>query len=145
MTHSKTRKKLTKSERYVFFDLGVRRLAEREGTRPPRETMGGLLEQFIGLELLRSAHIKGRGAKIRFWRDPDGPEVDWIIDEDGIYIPIEVKWTENPASSDIRHLEVFLSEYKSAKAGFLVCQVPRKAKLSDRIFALPWQSINDVF
>jgi len=145
LTHSKTRKKLTKSERYVFFDLGVRRLAAREGTRPPRETMGGLLEQFIGLELLRSAHIKGRGAKIRFWRDPDGPEVDWIIDEDGIYIPIEVKWTENPASSDIRHLEVFLSEYKSAKAGFLVCQVPRKAKLSDRIFALPWQSINDVF
>ena len=145
LTHSKTRKKLTKSERYVFFDLGVRRLAAREGTRPPRETMGGLLEQFIGLELLSSAHIKGRGAKIRFWRDPDGPEVDWIIDEDGIYIPIEVKWTENPASSDIRHLEVFLSEYKSAKAGFLVCQVPRKAKLSDRIFALPWQSINDVF
>ena len=144
MTHSKTRKKLTKSEKYLFFDLGVRRLAAHEGTRLPREIMGMLFEQFIGLELLRSAHIKGGGVKIRFWRDPDGPEVDWVIDEDGAYTPLEVKWTENPGRSDIRHLEVFLSEYKSAKQGFLICQVPRKTKLSERIFALPWQSINDV-
>ncbi|MBI5124053.1 MAG: DUF4143 domain-containing protein, partial [Candidatus Omnitrophica bacterium] len=145
LTRSKTRKKLTRSEKYLFFDLGVRRLAAHEGTRPPRDTMGTLFEQFIGLELLRSAHIKGHSAKIRFWRDPDGPEVDWVIDEDGIYTPMEVKWTDNPTQSDIRHLEVFLSEYKSAKSAFLVCHVPHKAKLSKKVFALPWQSIDDVF
>jgi len=144
LTKSKTRKKLTKSDKYLFFDLGVRRLAAHEGTKPPRETMGVLFEQFIGLELLRSVHTKSHGTKIRFWRDPDGPEVDWIIDEDSIYTPIEVKWTENPAPSDIRHLEIFLSEYKSAKTGFLVCQAPRKVKLSEKIFALPWQSIDEV-
>lgn len=144
LTQSKTRKKLTKSDKYLFFDLGVRRLAAGEGTKPPRETMGILFEQFIGLELLRSAHIKGRQTKIRFWRDPDGPEVDWIIDEDGIYTPLEVKWTDNPSSSDIRHLEVFLSEYKSAKEGFLICQAKRKVKLSEKITALPWQAINEI-
>ncbi len=144
LTKSKTRKKLTKSDKYLFFDLGVRRLAAHEGTRPPRDTMGMLFEQFIGLELLRSAHIKSHGAKIRFWRDPDGPEVDWVIDEDGIYTPLEVKWTDNPTAGDIRHLEVFLSEYKSAKTAFLICRVPRKAKLSEKIFALPWQSIVSV-
>lgn len=144
LTKSKTRKKLTKSEKYLFFDLGVRRLAAHEGTRPPRDTMGMLFEQFIGLELLRNTHIKGHGAKIRFWRDPDGPEVDWVIDEDGIYTPLEVKWTDSPMAGDIRHLEVFLSEYKSAKTGFLICQVPRKAKLSEKVFALPWQSIDEV-
>jgi len=144
LTRSKTRKKLTKSEKYLFFDLGVRRLAAREGTRPPRETMGTLFEQFVGLELLRGAHIKGHGVKIRFWRDPDGPEVDWVVDEDGVYTPLEVKWTDNPASGDIRHLEVFLSEYRSAKSGFLICRVPRKTKLSDRITALPWQAIGDI-
>jgi predicted AAA+ superfamily ATPase len=145
LTQSKTRKKLTKSEKYLFFDLGVRRLAAHEGIKLPRDTMGMLFEQFVGLELLRSVHTKGRGAKIRFWRDPDGPEVDWVVDEDGIYIPLEVKLTENPAPSDIRHLEVFLREYKSAKAGFLLCRVPRKAKLSEKVFALPWQSIDEIF
>ncbi len=133
LTQSKTRKKLTKSEKYLFFDLGVRRLAAHEGTRPPRDAMGTLFEQFIGLELLRNVHIKGQGIKIRFWRDPDGPEVDWVVDAEGVYTPLEVKLTGNPSSSDIRHLEVFLSEYKSAKEGFLVCQVPRKTKLSANI------------
>lgn len=144
LTQSKTRKKLTKSDKYLFFDLGVRRIAAHEGIRPPRETIGTLFEQFIGLELLRSAHIKGHGTKIRFWRDPDGPEVDWIIDTEGIFIPLEIKLTQNPASNDIRHLEVFLSEYKSAKTGFLICQVPRKIKLSEKVFALPWQSIAQI-
>jgi len=144
LTKSKTRKKLTKSEKYLFFDMGVRRLAAHEGTRPPRDTMGMLFEQFVGLELLRSTHIRGHGTKIRFWRDPDGPEVDWVIDEDGIYTPLEVKWTDNPTAGDIRHLEVFLSEYKSVKTGFLICRVPRKAKLSEKVFALPWQSIDEV-
>lgn len=145
LTKSKTRKKLTKSEKYLFFDLGVRRLAAREGARPPIDTMGLLFEQFIGLELLKSVRTNDQRANIRFWRDPDGPEVDWIVDENGEYIPIEVKWTENPAPGDIRHLEIFLSEYKSAKAGFLVCRVPRKVKLSEKIYALPWQFVNDVF
>lgn len=144
LTHSKTRKKLTKSDKYLFFDLGVRRLAAREGTKLSRDTMGLIFEQFIGLELLRSAHTNGKGDKIRFWRDPDGPEVDWVVDADGVYTPIEVKWTENPTSADIRHLEVFLSEYKAAGTGYLVCRVPRKAKLSDRIFALPWQAIDEI-
>ncbi|MFH1692203.1 MAG: AAA family ATPase [Candidatus Omnitrophota bacterium] len=145
LTQSKTRKKLTKSDKYLFFDLGVRRIAAHEGTRLPRETMGMLFEQFIGLELLRGAHIKGRGTKIRFWRDPDGPEVDWIIDTEGIFTPLEIKLTQNPASNDIRHLEVFLSEYESAKTGFVICQVPRKIKLSEKVFALPWQSIVQIF
>lgn len=145
LTQSKTRKKLTKSEKYLFFDLGVRRLAAQEGIKLPRDTMGMLFEQFVGLELLRSVHTKGRKVKIRFWRDPDGPEVDWVIDGDGIYVPLEVKLTENPSLSDIRHLEVFLSEYKSAKEGFLICRVPRRTKLSEKVFALPWQSMDEVF
>ncbi len=145
LTQSKTRKKLTKSEKYLFFDLGVRRLAAREGTKLSRDAMGRIFEQFIGLELLRFAHVQGHGVKIRFWRDPDGPEVDWVIDKDGVYTPLEVKWTANPTLSDIKHLEVFLSEYKSTKPGFLVCQVTRKAKLSEKVFALPWQSIREAF
>jgi len=144
LTQSKTRKKLTKSDKYLFFDLGVRRLAAQEGIKLSRDTLGRIFEQFVGLELLRSAHARGQGVKIRFWRDPDGPEVDWVIDTNGVYIPIEVKLTENPTLGDIRHLEVFLSEYKSAKIGYLICQVPRRAHLSDRVIAMPWSSMGEI-
>jgi len=144
VTHSRTRKKLTKSEKYLFFDLGVRRVAAREGIKPSRETLGCLFEQFVGLELVRCAHVAHRAVAIRFWRDPDGPEVDWVIDEEGAYTPIEVKWTNTPRVEDARSLETFLAEYPSAKAGYLVCHVPRKAKLSDRVTALPWHAIDEL-
>ena len=144
LTHSKTRKKLTKSVKYLFFDLGVRRLAAREGPMLSRDAMGRLFEQFVGLELLRSTHAKNQATRIRFWRDPDGPEVDWVIDDEGMYTPIEVKWTDKPNASDTRHLQVFLSEYRSARAGYLVCQVPRKIRLSDGVTALPWQSLGEL-
>lgn len=144
LSQSKTRKKLTKSEKFLFFDLGVRRVAAREGTKLSRDTMGKIFEQFIGLELLRCIHTSSPMARIRFWRDPDGPEIDWIIDKNGAYTPVEVKWTQNPVPTDIRHLEVFLNEYSSAKIGYLVCQVPRKIKLTSRVFALPWQSVGEL-
>ena len=144
LTQSKTRKKLTKSEKFLFFDLGVRRVAAKEGIKLSRETMGKIFEQFIGLELLRCAHTSSPSTRIRFWRDPDGPEVDWVIDKNGAYTPVEVKWTENPTVSDIRYLEVFLSEYSSAETGYLVCQIPRKIKLSRRVFAIPLQSIKEL-
>ncbi len=147
LTQSKTRKKLTKSEKFLFFDLGVRRVAAREGTKLSRDTMGKIFEQFVGLELVRCTHTNNSGisrARIRFWRDPDGPEIDWVVDKNGAYTPVEVKWTGNPTTSDIRYLEVFLSEYSSAEVGYLVCQIPRKAKLSDRVFAVPWQNVDEL-
>lgn len=144
LTQSKTRKKLTKSDKYLFFDLGVRRLAAKEGTKLSRDTMGRLFEQFVGLELLRAAHAKSQNTRVHFWRDPDGPEVDWVIDQEGVYTPVEVKWTDRPTPGDIRHLEVFLSEYPSGQSGYLVCQVPRQVKLSDKVVALPWQSLDEL-
>ena len=144
LTHSKTRKKLTKAQKYLFFDPGVRRLAAREGPRLPKETMGALLEQFVGLELLRACRLCDRKVRIRFWRDPGGPEVDWVIEEADAYVPIEVKWSSSPTPKDIKHLQLFLSEYRQAKVGYLVCRTPRRLKLADRLFALPWQELDQL-
>jgi predicted AAA+ superfamily ATPase len=144
LTRSKTRKKLTKSERFLFFDLGVRRVAAKEGTKLPRDTMGSIFEQFVGLELLRGARISKGETKIRFWRDPDGPEIDWVIDKNGLYTPIEVKLTDNPLREDTRYLRTFLSEYASAQEGYIVCQAARRVKIGEKITAVPWQEINEL-
>ena len=72
------------------------------------------------------------------WRDAAGPEVDWVLEKEGLYIPIKVKWTNTPINKDIRHLKTFLSEYHSETA-YLVCRVPHRLKLADNIFAIPWQ------
>jgi uncharacterized protein len=142
ITKSTSRKRLTKSCRYLLFDLGVRRLAAAEGTQlgPPR--MGELFEQMIGLELLRMLRLHIPGAKLRFWRDPGGPEVDWVVEHHGRLTPIEVKWSERPTASDARHLEVFLDEYGGNKA-FILCRAPQALAISARTTALPWATLGN--
>ena len=141
ITKSMTRKKLTRSSKYLFFDLGVRRAAAREGTKPAREHWGHLFEQWVGLELIRAARLSTHGDRVFFWRDPDGPEIDWVLERKDELIPIEVKWSSSANETDIRHLKTFLAEYKNAQIGYVVCQAPRKMKLAGQIYALPWQDI----
>ena len=141
ITQSATRKRLTKSSKHLFFDLGVRRAAAREGAALPITTRGFLFEQFVGLEILR--YIRSHALplwRLRFWRDPDGPEVDWVVDEGGVYVPIEVKHTDSPVLSDARHLVTFMSEYKTSGTGYIVCRTPVPVKLSEGLVALPWQN-----
>lgn len=141
LTRSRSRKKLTRSSRWLMFDLGLRRLAAREGTRPTPDRLGQLFEQFVGLELVRAARRQTPAAKVRFWRDPDGPEVDWIFESRQRLLPVEVKWTDKPGPRDARHLLVFLDEYPEAADAFVVCRAPRRLRLADRVLALPWQEL----
>lgn len=141
LTSSSTRKKLTRSDKYLLFDMGVRRLAAHEGRRVLPTRWGQLFEQWVGLELLRWARTAVPSARIRFWRDPDGPEVDWLIDRDGVYTPIEVKWTDSPEARDARHLSCFIKEYPSAKQGYVICRTPSRVKLSPNVLAVPWQEL----
>jgi uncharacterized protein len=144
LSESRTRKKLTKSSRYLFFDLGVRRAAAEEGARPPTRVLGSLFEQFVGLELLRATRQIARNARLRFWRDPDGPEVDWVVLGDEHWLPVEVKWTTAPTERDAHHLHTFLSEYPHAREGFVVCRSPRRFKIAATITAVPWQEIPEL-
>ncbi|MFT5208068.1 MAG: putative AAA+ superfamily ATPase [Candidatus Omnitrophota bacterium] len=145
ITQSKTRKKLTKSQKYLFFDLGVRRIAAKEGIQLPRQALGHIFEQMVGLELIRMARLNANNTTIKFWRDPGGPEVDWIIENNKQWLPIEVKWTDNPQPKDIRHLKVFLNEYSNTEKGYIICRCSHRLKMSNQITAIPWQDIPTLF
>lgn len=142
ITRSATRKKLTRSSRFLLFDMGVRRLCANEGRRVTPERRGGLFEQFVGLELIRHLRFAHPTAQLRFWRDPDGPEVDWVVEVHGRYVPIEVKWSDDPGPSVIKHVLTFLDEYQDqATHGYVVCRSPTRLQLHPRVTAIPWQHL----
>jgi len=141
---SRTRKKLTRSSKFLLFDLGLRRACAREGRRLSAESMGGLLEQWTGLELVRILRSSDLPGRLRFWRDPDGPEVDWVIEVEDRLIPIEVKWTESPGRREARHLLVFLEEHREARMAYVVCRAPRRAVIAPRVTAIPWHEIGSI-
>lgn len=140
---SATRKKLTRSSRYLLFDLGVRRLAAGEGDRLGPERLGELFEQMVALEIIRACRLRAPTARLRFWRDADGPEVDWVVEHEGRLVPVEVKWSDRPSLSDARHLRVFLAEHRAARSGFIVCRCPRPLGLDADITAIPWETLAD--
>lgn len=142
---SNSNRRIAKSQKYLLFDLGVRRIAAKEGRLLPAGYLGLLFEQFIGLELIRIARNEPVGTEIRYWRDLNGPEVDWVVEKSGVYVPIKVKWTETPTLKDARHLQTFLTEYEEAKRGYIICQTPIKMKFANNIYAIPWQGIREVF
>jgi predicted AAA+ superfamily ATPase len=141
---STVRRRLIKACKYLFFDLGVRRIAANEGTELPEKILGQLFEQFVGLELLRYIRAQTKKSQLHFWRDLEGREVDWVVTHNEQIIPIEVKWSDKPSLQDARHLKTFLKDYQQEK-GYIICRVEKSRKLDDQITALPWQQMLDIF
>lgn len=143
ISNSKTRRRLIKSPKYLIYDLGVRRVAANEGVRLPRHYFGHLFEQLVGLELLRIAQLS-EGTKIKYWRDSNGLEVDFVIEHQKTFTPIEVKWSDKPNKNDAKHLEIFLKEYPESNKGYIVSQTPRPYDLNDNISVISWRDIHTI-
>jgi hypothetical protein len=88
------RKRVVKSPKIYFCDSGL--AAYLLGIQTPdhvsRDPLrGGLYENFLILEVLKSYLNKGKRAELFFYRDTHGNEVDLIIKEGRRLIPIEIK------------------------------------------------------
>ncbi len=144
LTKSATRKRLTKASKYLIYDLGVRRIGAGESLNLSIRSMSFNFEQFVGLELCRIARQHPKKIKVLYWRSHDGPEVDYVLEIAGQYIPIEVKWTENPGLKDMRHLLTFISEY-SVQRAYIICRCDLPRLLDHNVLALPWNQLPEMF
>jgi len=134
------RKGLLSTERFYFFDVGVRHAAAELPLQPAtvRANPGPVFEQWVGIELWKRLRYLGTG-KLHYLRTKAGAEVDFIIERAGRFTPVEVKWTDNPSPSDARHLLTFLREHpKQAKHGYMICRCEAPLRLHDQVTALPW-------
>ncbi len=134
------RKSLLSTERFGFFDVGVRHAAADLPlqTATVRANPGPVFEQWVGIELWKRLKYLGTG-KLHYLRTKAGAEVDFIIEREGRLTPIEVKWTDNPSVADARHLLTFLGEHpKQAKHGYIICRCQAPLRLHEKVTALPW-------
>lgn len=142
-TNTHSRKKLIKSPKYLFFDLGVRRLAAQEQTGFSQKYFGLLFEQFIGLELKKWCRLHNSKVSLFFWRDSNGPEVDWLLKWDDHLLPIEVKWTTNPSVRDAKHLSLFKSNHPQVKHSLVICRCSNPQLLASDIEAISWKDLHE--
>lgn len=134
------RKSLLSTERYYFFDLGVRHAAAELPLEEAaiRANPGPIFEQWVGIELWKRLQYLGVGT-LHYLRTKAGAEVDFIVSQGTRLVPIEVKWTENPSLQDARHLLTFLGEHpRRARHGYVICRCRHPLRLHDKVTALPW-------
>lgn len=145
LTNSHTNRRLIKSPKYLFFDLGIRRACANEGTGLQQRVMSELFEHYVGNELVYQSQLNFPHVRVKYWRDAAGPEIDYVLDAAHQYVPIEVKWSDKPGLSDARHLTKFLQEHPTVKMSYIVCRTPNPYQLAEKITVIPWQQMSGVF
>jgi predicted AAA+ superfamily ATPase len=87
----------------------------------------------------------GMHSHLYYWRDYSDREIDWVIDHQGEWIPIEVKWGDVIKPNYLRHLEYFITKNPAkVKRGYIIFTGLRPQKLTDQITALPFHDFLSV-
>lgn len=134
-------KRLIKTPRLFFCDSGLAAFlsgVNSEADLDKAGLRGPLLETLVFGDLLAWRETVTPKPEVLYWRTAGGAEVDFVIEQKGTVVPVEIKATGRPQSSDIAHLRLFLDEYKKGVPhGILIHTGPRAERLADRIWAIP--------
>jgi uncharacterized protein len=90
------RKEITKSNRWYFYDNGIRNAIIGNFTRlETRTDVGALWENYLASERVKYQNYSLKYANNYFWRTYDQQELDWLEEENGKLSGFEFKWNEN--------------------------------------------------
>lgn len=93
------RKEITKSNRWYFFDNGIRNaIINNFNTLNNRTDVGDLWENYLASERIKKQHYKKMVKQNYFWRTYDQQELDWLETEAETINAFEFKWNENKKS-----------------------------------------------
>jgi len=117
-------KRVIKSSKLYFTDTGL--VAHLLGIETPDQAKrdplrGGLYENLIILEALKSLYNAGKRPQMYFYRDANGKEVDLIIKHQRHLVPIEIKSAETFTRDFLKGIEHFCSAAKGpCKPGYVL-------------------------
>ena len=75
-----------KNPKIYFVDTGIRNYLVKDFREPSlRPDKGYLLEKFVVTEILKQEF------SLKFWKTKSGSEIDFLIEHNSLYVPVEVK------------------------------------------------------
>jgi predicted AAA+ superfamily ATPase len=90
------RKEITKSNRWYFYDNGIRNAIISNFNRLDNRTdVGALWENYLASERIKHQNYTQKVVTNYFWRTYDQQELDWLEEENGQLRGYEFKWNEN--------------------------------------------------
>lgn len=116
-------KRLIKAPKIYFYEPGLAAwllsaaTAESIGTLPQ---LGGLFENMVIMEVVKSFENNGERPQVSFYRDSNQREIDLIIESGRSLIPIEIKSARTFSFDMCSNVTWFTKNVPSAKDGFVV-------------------------
>lgn len=92
--HKNFNKRLIKSPKLYFYDTGLACWllgVQNESQVVSHSLRGALFETWVLSELLKGRFNRGLHSNLYFWRDRSGTEVDVIIEQGELLLPVEIK------------------------------------------------------
>ena len=97
--HTTVTKRLVKRPKLYLLDTGLcAYLAEWSSPETPAAgaMSGAILETYALCELLKSWWHRGKSPQLYYYRDRDGREIDFLLRQDRVFHPLEVKKSASP-------------------------------------------------
>lgn len=126
--------RVIKAPKMVFVDCALAQAAARV-----TEPTGFHLENFVATDLaVWQAAAPNRG--LYHWRLSSGQEVDFVLENSGSLLPLEIKTASTIGAGDARHLRTFLENHEGTTRGLLLSSDPTIRLLGSGVIAAPWWS-----
>ena len=137
--HSNLTKRLVKAPKLYFFDTGL--CAHLTGWTSPETLMSGsmsgaIFENYVLLEILKSWYYQLKTLNIYYYRDKDKKEIDFLIEQNNMLYPIEVKLGATPKQEWLRQFSVLKKLKKKIGPGVVISFAGNPLPLSESVWAI---------
>jgi predicted AAA+ superfamily ATPase len=102
--------------------------------------LGGLWEGLVIEEIIRGLNAIGTSFEVYYYRTAAGAEVDLVLDGEFGLIPIEIKYTQNVPTKDLRSIRDFVRE-RSCRLGIVITNDEKVRIFDDKIIGIPFNMI----
>ena len=104
---------------------------------------GSLFETAVASEIRKLMSPLSRKAIIYHWRVHSGGKVDFLLERDGVFYPLEVKLKSRPTRKDARGFQALREHYPQQKIapGLVISPSEKFEQLTEQDYIAPWDLI----
>lgn len=137
--HKNYNKRIVKMPKLYFYDTGV--ASALLGIENPDQLAlhpfrGGLFENMIIVDFLKSRYNKGKPNNLYFWRDSLGTEIDLLVEKANSILPIEIKSGQTITDDYFKSMSAWL-RISGMEKGWVIYAGDEKQVRSNGITVLP--------
>ncbi len=110
---------------------------------PSHPAWGALFETAVYGEIRKAISVLSPRPIVHHWRSRNGAEVDFLLERDGTFFPIEVRAASRPSRGDTSGITAFRKTYPQLKIarGLVVAPCEAMIPLSESDTAMPWDAV----